>query len=141
VVSQTVSHAVTYCHKHFVKPPSDTLLPYFNMFHLAPSPSSLKFTELNLLSLSVQKLLNKDLQHVFLFDVLSCPLLVHPASLSFRDNNGLKEDPFYFCTLAGMQGRPSYPSAAYPAESAPGGKYLFNISSRTPPVRIVASPL
>jgi hypothetical protein len=27
-----------------VKPPSDTLLPLFNMFHLAPSPSSLQFT-------------------------------------------------------------------------------------------------
>jgi hypothetical protein len=26
-----------------VKPPSDTLLRYFNMFHLAPSPSSLQF--------------------------------------------------------------------------------------------------
>jgi hypothetical protein len=28
----------------FVKPPSDTLLRYFNMFHLAPSLSSLQFT-------------------------------------------------------------------------------------------------
>jgi hypothetical protein len=27
----------------FVKPSSDTLLRYFNMFHLAPSPSSLQF--------------------------------------------------------------------------------------------------
>jgi hypothetical protein len=26
----------------FVKPPSDTLLRYFNMFHLAPSPSFLQ---------------------------------------------------------------------------------------------------
>jgi hypothetical protein len=29
----------------FVKPPSDTLLRYFNMFHPAPSPSSLQFIE------------------------------------------------------------------------------------------------
>jgi hypothetical protein len=27
----------------FLKPPSDTLLRYFNMFHLAPTPSSLQF--------------------------------------------------------------------------------------------------
>jgi hypothetical protein len=27
----------------FVKPPSDALLRYFNMFHLARSPSSLQF--------------------------------------------------------------------------------------------------
>jgi hypothetical protein len=27
----------------FVKPPSDTLLPYFNLFNLAPSPTSLQF--------------------------------------------------------------------------------------------------
>jgi hypothetical protein len=25
------------------EPPSDTLLPYFNMFHLAPSPSFIQF--------------------------------------------------------------------------------------------------
>jgi hypothetical protein len=29
----------------FVKPPSETLYPYFNMFQLAPSPSSLQFIE------------------------------------------------------------------------------------------------
>jgi hypothetical protein len=29
----------------FVKPTSDTLLRYFNMFHLAPSPSSLQFIQ------------------------------------------------------------------------------------------------
>jgi hypothetical protein len=29
----------------FVKPPSDTLPSYFNMFNLVPSPSSLRFTE------------------------------------------------------------------------------------------------
>jgi hypothetical protein len=29
----------------FVKPPRDTLLRYFNIFHLVPSPSSLQFIE------------------------------------------------------------------------------------------------
>jgi hypothetical protein len=32
----------------FVKPHSDTLLRYFNMFRLAPSPSSLQFTVIKL---------------------------------------------------------------------------------------------
>jgi hypothetical protein len=39
----------------FVKPPSDTLLRYFNMFHLAPSPSSLQF-RYNKYSIGITKL-------------------------------------------------------------------------------------
>jgi hypothetical protein len=33
----------------FVKPPSDTLQRYFNMFHLAPSPPSLQFNKSDLI--------------------------------------------------------------------------------------------
>jgi hypothetical protein len=42
----------------FVKPPSDTLLRYFNMFHLASSPSSLQFRTPSLSSKSLLNLCN-----------------------------------------------------------------------------------
>jgi hypothetical protein len=42
----------------FVKPPSDTLLRYFNMFHIAPSPSSLQFFVLLIL---ISERLNKNI--------------------------------------------------------------------------------
>jgi hypothetical protein len=47
----------------FVKPPSDTLLRYFNMFHLEPSPSSLQF---------IYSPFALRVGHVFLF-VFQCP--------------------------------------------------------------------
>jgi hypothetical protein len=39
----------------FVKPSSDTLLRYFDMFHLEPSPSSLQFTSWNIFKMKSKK--------------------------------------------------------------------------------------
>jgi hypothetical protein len=40
----------------FVKPPSDTLIRYFNMLHLAPSPSSVRFNLNGIVEMSLFKI-------------------------------------------------------------------------------------
>jgi hypothetical protein len=54
-----------------VKPPSDTLLRYFNMFHLAPSPSSLQFTFVISLKLKLNTKFLKTLKRKISHDNLS----------------------------------------------------------------------
>jgi hypothetical protein len=82
----------------FVKPRSDTLLPYFNMFHLAPSPSSLQFTELYLvallISLSYCRKYIRVLLKLCIHFLKSLPWVHHEPPLSLKPYECFNEPKF-----------------------------------------------